>query len=90
MSAMISLNVAKQHLDLLREILMALARRSLADKAAIKEEGAAHIIKKLEHEVRTLIHIITFDVELDIAALGFGQNIFKDVNHHQQLLTAVF
>ena len=70
--------------------MMALARRSLVGRATIKDENAERIIKKPESEIMKMMKLGSFEIELDIARLRFWQRIFREPNHHQQVITAVF
>ena len=90
MSGMISLNTISNDINRLHAIMMALARRSLAGRATIKDENAAHIIKKPEAEILTLMKLGSFEIELDIARLNYWQRIFREPNYHEQIITVVF
>ena len=83
MSVMISFTLLKHDLERLNETL-ALARGSLAGCATIQIDGVAHKIKTFQSEVRTFMIIVTSEAELDIARVGFWQEPFRNVNHHQQ------
>ena len=63
-SALVKLNVSKRGLDRLKANMMALARRSLACKAVIKNVGAAHIIKKPKNDAMKFTQLGSFEVEL--------------------------
>ena len=90
MSGMISLNTTQLDINRLHAKMMALARGSLAGKATIKDENVEHIITKLESEIMKLMKIGSFEIELDIARLSYWQRIFREPNHHQQVITSVF
>ena len=91
MSGMIALNTTQLDINRLHSKMMALARRSLDRRATIKDENAEHIIKKPESEIiMRLMKIGSFEIELDIARLSYWQRIFREPNHHQQIIIVVF
>ena len=87
---MISLNCTKTDEMRLHRKMMALARRSLAGKATIRSNDGEHMIKKPEREILKMLRIGTFSVELNIARLQFWQRIFRALDYHQQVITAMF
>ena len=89
MSAMVSFNVIPLDLDRLHAKMMALARVSLAGRAAISNEGDAHTIKQPEKNIVKLMKLGSFEVELDIARLSFWKKVFRAPNHNEQLVTVM-
>ena len=89
-SGMVSLNMTSSDVMRLHAKMMALARRCLAGRATIKDEQAAHIVKKPEAEILKMMKLGTFQVEVNISRLQFWQRIFKAPDYHQQLITAMY